>query len=42
MIGDANDITVIFSDGTRLKAEIIGKDSKVDLAVLRGEAATSR
>jgi serine protease Do len=35
VIGDANDISVIFSDGTRLKAEIIGKDSKVDLAVLR-------
>lgn len=35
VIGDANEITVIFSDGSRLKAEIIGKDSKVDLAVLR-------
>ena len=35
VIGDANDISVIFSDGTRLKAEIIGKDSKVDLAVLK-------
>src|SRR3712207_9398986 len=33
--GDANEITVIFSDGTRLKAEVVGKDSKVDLAVLR-------
>jgi serine protease Do len=35
VIGDANDISVIFHDGTKLKAEIIGKDSKVDLAVLR-------
>jgi serine protease Do len=35
VIGDANDISVIFSDGTRLKAEIIGKDSKIDLAVLK-------
>lgn len=35
VIGDANDITVILQDGTRLKAEIVGKDSKVDLAVLR-------
>jgi len=35
VVGDANDITVIFSDGTRLKAEVIGKDAKVDLAVLR-------
>jgi serine protease Do len=35
VIGDANDIQVIFADGTRLKAEIVGKDSKIDLAVLR-------
>ena len=35
VIGEANDIQVILSDGTRLKAEIIGKDAKVDLAVLR-------
>lgn len=35
VIGDANEITVIFNDGQRLKAEVIGKDSKVDLAVLR-------
>lgn len=35
VIGDANEITVIFSDGLRLKAEVVGKDSKVDLAVLR-------
>jgi len=35
VIGDANEISVIFSDGTRLKAEIVGKDSKIDLAVLR-------
>jgi serine protease Do len=35
VIGDANDISVIFSDGTRLKAELVGKDAKVDLAVLK-------
>ncbi|HEX2726212.1 MAG TPA: trypsin-like peptidase domain-containing protein, partial [Beijerinckiaceae bacterium] len=35
VIGDANDVSVIFSDGTRLKADIVGKDSKTDLAVLR-------
>ncbi|MDJ1158574.1 DegQ family serine endoprotease [Chelatococcus sp. SYSU_G07232] len=35
VIGDANEISVIFNDGTKLKAEIIGKDSKLDLAVLR-------
>lgn len=35
VIGDANEITVIFNSGLRLKAEVIGKDAKVDLAVLR-------
>lgn len=35
VIGDANEITVIFNSGLRLKAEIVGKDAKVDLAVLR-------
>jgi serine protease Do len=35
VIGDANDVSVIFSDGTKLKAEIVGKDPKIDLAVLR-------
>ena len=35
VIGDANDITVIFTDGRKLKAEVVGKDPKVDLAVLR-------
>ncbi|MBV9078450.1 MAG: Do family serine endopeptidase [Methylobacteriaceae bacterium] len=35
VIGDANEIFVIFSDGSRLKAEIVGKDTKMDLAVLR-------
>ena len=35
VIGEANDVTVIFTDGRKLKAEIVGKDAKVDLAVLR-------
>lgn len=35
VIGDADDITVVFNDGKKLKAEIIGKDEKVDIAVLR-------
>ncbi len=35
VIGDANEITVVFNDGQRLKAEVVGKDAKVDLAVLR-------
>ena len=35
VIADADEITVILNDGTRLKAELIGKDTKVDLALLR-------
>jgi serine protease Do len=35
VVGDANDITVILHDGSKLKAELVGKDPKVDLAVLR-------
>jgi serine protease Do len=35
VIADANEITVIFADGRKLKAEIVGKDEKVDVAVLR-------
>ena len=40
VIGESNDITVIFSDGRRLKAEVVGKDPKVDLAVLRVKSDT--
>ena len=35
VIGEANDIVVIFTDGRKLKAEVIGKDPKVDVAVLK-------
>ncbi len=35
VIADATEITVIFTDGTRLKAEVVGKDAKVDIAVLK-------
>jgi serine protease Do len=35
VIADANDVTVILNDGQKLKAEIVGKDEKVDVAVLR-------
>jgi serine protease Do len=35
VIADADDVEVNFSDGKKLKAEIIGKDSKTDLAVLK-------
>src|SRR5262249_37839743 len=35
VISEADEITVIFNDGSRLKAELIGKDQKTDLALLR-------
>ncbi len=38
VIADANDVTVIFDDGTKLKAQVLGTDPKVDVAVLRVKA----
>jgi serine protease Do len=35
VIADADEVNVILNDGTRLKAEIVGRDTKVDLAVLK-------
>ena len=35
VIQDADEITVIFHDGSRLKAEVVGRDAKTDLAVLK-------
>jgi serine protease Do len=35
VIADADEISVVFNDGSKLKAELIGKDSKTDLALLR-------
>jgi serine protease Do len=35
VIADATEVTVIFNDGQKLKAEVLGKDQKVDVAVLR-------
>jgi len=35
VISEADEITVIFTDGSRLKAEVVGRDKKTDLAVLR-------
>jgi serine protease Do len=35
VIGEANDITVNFNDGSKLKAEVVGRDVKTDIAVLR-------
>nr|WP_193345334.1 Do family serine endopeptidase [Beijerinckia indica] len=35
VIADANEVTVIFTDGQKLKAQVLGKDAKVDVAVLK-------
>jgi serine protease Do len=35
VIADANEVTVIFTDGQKLKGDVVGKDEKVDVAVLR-------
>jgi serine protease Do len=35
VIADADEISVILNDGTKLKAELVGKDTKSDLALLR-------
>jgi len=35
VIQDADEITVILHDNTRLKAELVGRDQKTDLAVLK-------
>jgi serine protease Do len=35
VIADADEINVILTDGSRLKAEVVGRDQKTDLAVLR-------
>jgi serine protease Do len=35
VISEADEIHVVFNDGSRLKAEVVGRDTKVDLAVLR-------
>jgi len=39
VIADADEISVILNDGTKLKADLVGKDSKSDLALLRVHAA---
>jgi serine protease Do len=35
VISEADEITVILNDGARLKAELIGKDQKTDIALLK-------
>ena len=38
VIADADEINVILDDGTKLPAELVGKDTKSDLALLRVKA----
>ncbi len=40
VIAEADEITANFSDGRKLKAEVIGRDAKTDIAVLRVESDT--
>src|SRR5579883_586966 len=35
VIADSDEVTVIFTDGTKLRAKVLGKDTKVDVAVLK-------
>ncbi len=35
VIAEADEVHVIFNDGTRVKADIVGRDQKTDLAVLK-------
>ena len=35
VISEADEITAVFNDGSKLKAEVLGRDSKTDLALLR-------
>ena len=35
VIADADEINVVLNDGTKLKAEIVGRDAKTDMALLR-------
>jgi serine protease Do len=38
VIAEADEITAIFADGTKLDAKVIGRDAKTDVAVLKVEA----
>ncbi|UTO27881.1 Do family serine endopeptidase [Bartonella harrusi] len=42
VIVDADDIEVNFTDGTKLKAKLLGKDSKTDLAILQVDAGRKK
>ncbi|MCG6856949.1 MAG: DegQ family serine endoprotease [Salaquimonas sp.] len=38
VVGDADEIVASFNDGTKLNAEVVGRDTKTDIAVLRVKA----
>lgn len=42
VIADADAIEVIFADGGKLKAEVVGRDTKTDLAVLKVDPAARK
>ncbi|MBB4076602.1 serine protease Do [Bartonella fuyuanensis] len=42
VIADADDIEINFTDGTKLKAKLLGKDSKTDLALLQVDAGSKK
>ncbi|WP_034989093.1 Do family serine endopeptidase [Bartonella senegalensis] len=42
VIVDADDIEVNFTDGTKLKAKLLGKDSKTDLALLQVDVGSKK
>ncbi|BAT59355.1 putative periplasmic serine endoprotease DegP-like precursor [Variibacter gotjawalensis] len=35
VIADADEVTVVLTDGTKLKAEVVGRDQKTDIALLK-------
>ena len=39
VISEADEVNVVFNDGSRLKAEVIGRDQRTDLALLRVKPA---
>lgn len=41
VVAEADEITVVLHDNTKLKAEIVGRDAKIDIAVLRVKSDTS-
>src|SRR5674476_622293 len=40
VIADADEVSVILNDGTTMKAEVVGRDTKTDLALLKVNPAT--